>query len=148
MAGLVHFNRKNSISRRGGFEDFYNLLDDFFTDPFPSNRNFSRDTFKMDIEEKENEYIIEAELPGIKKEEINLELHEGRLIIAISKEEKEDVEEKNYVHRERIYSSMSRSIYLGDIKEDSINAKLDEGILLVTVAKKEEDEKRKSIPIE
>lgn len=148
MARLVPFNKRNAMSRRGGFEDFYNVLDDFFSDSWTANRSLSNDTFKMDIAEKEDEYVIEAELPGVKKNEINLELNEGRLRVSIQREEKEEKEEKNYIHRERRYSSMARSVYLGDIEEDDIKAKLEEGVLCITVPKSEEKDKNKKIPIE
>lgn len=148
MAKLVPFNRRNPIRQVGGFEDFYNMLDDFFNEPISTSRSLRHDTFKLDIEEKDNEYVIEAEVPGVKKEEINLELKDGRLCISINREENEEIKEKNYLHKERRYSSMSRSIYLGEIKEEEINAKLEDGVLCIKVPKKEEVEGTKSIPIE
>ena len=67
MAGLVPFNRKITNTLSNGFEDFYNMLDDFFTDNLPTRRSLDRDTFKIDVEEKEKEYQVKAELPGVKK---------------------------------------------------------------------------------
>ena len=74
MAGLILFNRKNnSLARTNtGFEDFYNMLDDFFNDSWLPGRSLARDTFKIDIEETDSEYRIDAELPGVKKEELEL----------------------------------------------------------------------------
>jgi len=43
------------------------MLDDFFNDGFMPSRNLLKDTFKIDIQEKDKEYLVEAELPGIKK---------------------------------------------------------------------------------
>lgn len=139
---------RNTIRRADGFEDFYNMLDDFFNEPLSTGRNLKNDTFKLDIEEKGNEYIIEAELPGVTKEEINLEVNDGRLTISIEREESEERQEKKYLHRERRYSSMSRSIYLGDAKDGDITAKLEDGVLCIIVPKKEEIDKTKTIPIE
>ena len=140
MPGLIPFNRnKNtSLARTGtGFEDFYNMLDDFFNDGFLSNpsRNLLRDTFKIDIQEKDNEYLIEAELPGIKKEEIDLSIDNDNLCISVNREEESNKDGKNYIHRERRSSSMSRRVRLAGAKLEDIKAKLEGGILVVTIPK-------------
>lgn len=138
MAGLVPFNRKNKLIGPS-FEDFYGMLDDFFSDDIVPRRSLIRDTFKLDVEEKDKEYVIEAELPGVKKEEVSLEINEGHLKISIKREEIIDEEKRNFVHKERRYSSMTRSIYLKDAKSEDIKAKLDNGVLNITVPKKESD---------
>lgn len=147
MAGLVPFNRRNGLLRPGNFNDFYNMLDDFFSDTLPS-RNLLSDSFKIDVKENENQYCIEAELPGIKKEEINLDLNEGRLSISV--ERKENIEEKkdNYIHRERRYGSMSRSVYLADVKPESVKAHYKDGILEITVQKEKRSDKNTKIEIQ
>jgi len=136
MSGLIPFNRWGLS--RSGFEDLYNMLDDFFSNTWVPMRSMVRDTFKLDIQETEREYCIEAELPGVKKEEINLELKDdGRLTIAVEREENLQEENKNYVHRERRYSSMQRSIYLRDAKTEGVKAQLNDGILRIIVPKQE-----------
>lgn len=77
-----------------------------------------------------------------------MELNDGRLTISIEREESEERQEKKYLHRERRYSSMSRSIYLGNAKDEDITAKLEDGVLCIIVPKKEEIDKTKTIPIE
>ena len=151
MAGLVPFNRKNSsLARSGtGFEDFYNMLDDFFSDSWMSpGRSLLRDTFKIDIQETESEYRIEAELPGIKKEEINLDAEGDSLLIAVNREEEVNKDNENYIHRERRSSSMSRRIRLANAKLAETKAKLEEGILTVTVPKVEKENSSLKIDIE
>ncbi|HZK33379.1 MAG TPA: Hsp20/alpha crystallin family protein [Tissierellaceae bacterium] len=148
MSKLIPFNRRSPISSVSGFEDFYNMLDDFFNEPLSTRRSLRQDTFKLDIKDKGDQYVIEAELPGVKKDEINLEINDGRLSISIEREEKKEKEEKNYLHRERRYSSMRRSIYLGDVKEEDINARLEEGVLSIEIPKKEGLDETKRIPIE
>lgn len=148
MSGLVPFNRNRSI-KPSGFKDFYDMLDDFFTDTntsFP--RSLAKDTFKVDIQEKGNEYCIEAEIPGAKKEEINLELNDGKLTITVEREKTSEDEQKNYIHRERRYSSMQRSIYLADAETDGIKAKLEDGVLNITIPKEKKKENLKKIDIE
>lgn len=140
MAGLVPFNRRNSSLARSGtdFEDFYNMLDDFFSDSWTSpGRSLLRDTFKIDIQETDSEYRIEAELPGIKKEEIDLGIEEDNLCISVNRNEEVNEDGTNYIHRERRSSSMSRRVRLVNAKLDETKAKLEEGILTVTIPKNE-----------
>jgi len=152
MAGLIPFNRKNSNLARteSGFEDFYNILDDFFNDGLMPSRNLLKDSFKIDIQEKEKEYIIEAELPGVKKDEIDLSIDGDNLCISINRcEEKEEKDEKkNFIHKERRSSSMSRVVRLAGAKLDEIKAKLDEGVLAVTIPKEEKKDSNRKINIE
>lgn len=148
MAGLVPFNRKRGKMLPTGFEGFTNMLDDFFNDNWPYGKSLSNETFKIDIQEKEQEYVVEAQLPGVKKEEINLELNDGRLTISIQREENVDEENKNYIHKESRFCSMSRSVYLADAKQENIKAKLDNGVLRIHVTKDEEAKQSKKIEIE
>lgn len=135
MSGLVPFNKKNRSLIFDDFGDFYNMVDDFFNFNWPSKRNLMKDTFKVDVQEHDNNYLVEAEVPGIDKNEINIEMNEGRLNISIKREESINEEKKNYIHKERRYSSMSRSIYLEDAKSEGIKASLENGVLKINVPK-------------
>lgn len=146
MAGLVPFNRNGSILRPGGVRGFYNMLDDFFSDSILP-RNLGFDTFKIDVKEDEKAYTIDAELPGVKKEEIKLGLNDGRLSISVEREEKVDEEKENYVHRERRYGSYERCVYLADANPDGIEAKLEDGLLKIVVPKQDKDEGKRNIEI-
>ncbi|HRT81632.1 MAG TPA: Hsp20/alpha crystallin family protein, partial [Oscillospiraceae bacterium] len=133
----VPFNRRRNELVNTGFNDFYDVLDDFFSDGFGLRRSLANDTFKVDVKEDDKGYYIEAELPGVKKEELKISLDEGRLSIGVEREEKVDDENKNYVHRERRYCSMRRSIYLPDADAANVSAKLENGELKVNVPKVE-----------
>ena len=137
MSGLIPFNRKHHNLARAGtnYEDFYNMLDDFFSDGIMQNRNLLRDTFKIDIAENEKDYSIEAELPGINKEEIDLNVEDETLTISVNRSEETNNDGKNYIHRERRATSMIRRIRLANAKLDEITAKLEEGVLTVTIPK-------------
>ena len=150
MAKLIPFNRRGtSLSPTvTGFENFYNMLDDFFSDGMMPNRNLLRDTFKIDIEDKENEYLVEAELPGIKKEEIDLNIEEDNLCITVNRSEEVNKDGKNYIHRERRASSMSRRVRLSGANLEEIKAKLEDGILSVTVPKEVKSNASRKINIE
>ena len=143
MAGLVPFNRRGRDLANSGFEDFYYLMDDFFTP-----RSLERSTFKIDVQDEEKQYVIEAELPGIKKEELGLDLDDGRLTISVNHEENTEDKQKNFLHRERRATSMSRAIYLADADADGIKAKMDNGVLTVTVKKQDKQITTRKIEIE
>ncbi len=148
MTGLVPFNRKNTGLLNTGFEDFYNMLDDFFSDSWSPRRSLERDTFKINVQQNDSEYLVEAELPGVNKEEIDVDLNDGRLTVSVKREEKINEEKKNYIHRESRYASMSRSIYLVDADSKGIKAKLDNGLLSITVPRQEKAAKTAKIEIE
>lgn len=143
MAGLVPFNRNRSLKPVG----FGNMLENFFTDPWFQMRNVY-DTFKVDVQERDKDYYIEAEMPGIQKKDVTLELNEGRLAIGVNREEGTDDEKRNYIHRERHYSSLQRTIYLPDAKTEGITARMDNGVLSITVPKEEKMQNRRKIDIQ
>ncbi len=148
MAGLIPFNRKNNEIKPRGFEDFYNMLDDFFNESWPTGRSLVADTFKLDMRDNGNEYLIEAELPGVKKEEVSLDLNDGKLSISVKREENIDKSEKNFIHKERRYGSMQRCIYLADARDEGVSAKLEEGVLKITIPKEVKTETSRKIEIE
>ena len=148
MAGLVPFNHRSNKMINSGFNNFYNMLDDFFGDNWMDSRSLLRDNFKVDVKEEENQYIIEAELPGIKKEEIFLDVDQENLCISVNREEEKKEESKNYIHRERRTSSMARRIRLVDSDLDNIKAKLNDGMLVISIPKKEEVKTSRRIEIE
>ena len=122
----------------------FDLFDDFFRgDDFFTRREQS--IMKTDIREKDDKYIIEMDLPGYEKENINLELKEGYLTVSAKVERETDNSEKErYVHKERFYGECSRSFYVGeDITEQDIHAEFKNGILKVNIPKKEA---KKEIP--
>jgi HSP20 family protein len=147
MSGLVPFNRKRGLKPRG-FDDFYNVLDDFFNDSWLTSKSVSYGTFKVDIQDKENEYLVEAELPGVQKEEVDIGINDGRLSISIKREENIEEDKKNYIHKERKICSMERAMYLEDAKSEDIKAKLENGVLTIIVPKKEKEDRARKIDIE
>lgn len=135
MFKLTPFN--TSSQKRDNFVDFYDVIDDFFnTSPFRSLRH---DTFKIDVEEKDNMYEIVADLPGINKEDLNVSYDDQTLTIAVEKQDEteEKDEEKKYLHRERHQISMKRSLYLPNVDPSKIRAKLDQGVLTLHAEKTE-----------
>ena len=119
----------------------FNLFDDFFDDDFFSKKDKS--LMKTDIRETKDKFIIDMDLPGFSKENINLSLKNGYLEIS-AKVEKEDNsdEEAKYVRKERFYGECSRSFYVGDdVTEEDIQAEFKNGILKIEVPKVNPEEK-------
>ena len=148
MTGLIPFNTRYAALPTG-FEGFRDMLDDFFTDGHGLRKRLDRldkNTFKLDVEETPEAFRVQAELPGVKKDEIGLEFNDGVLTISVKKEEAEEETKKNYLHRERYLTSMSRKIHLADAKADGVKARLEDGVLSITLEK--ERKVNKVIPIE
>ena len=148
MAGLVPFDRNRGIRPVAGWDGFYNMLDDFFNDTAFFRKNLMDDTFKVDVAESENEYAVEAELPGIDKDAVEIAFRDGRLSISVRQEENKDEEKKNYIHKERRVSSMQRSVYLANAASEGVTAKMENGVLQITVPKVQSKENSYKIDIE
>ena len=118
-------------------------LDDIFDNFVTTNRN----EMKCDIYEKEGNYHIEIDVPGFNKNDISIEVKDGYLIVTAEKNQEENVNEKNYIKRERTYGKYQRSFYLGELDVDNIDATLNDGTLKVVVPKKEITENKKVIEI-
>ena len=133
MFDLVPFRNRNrrDMKERDSFNE---MMSDFFDDAF----QMIDTNFKTDIKEKDDEFLIEAELPGLDKEDINLELTDDKhLIISAINEEVNKDEGENYIRRERRRGRYQRSFYIENVKEDEIDASYDNGILEVVLPKKE-----------
>lgn len=127
-----------------------NLFDDFFGDfPFFDNgmqnvekklygHNASR-MMSTDIKQKDDGYELEMDLPGFKKEDIQISLEDGYLTISAAKGLDENSEEKtHYIRRERYVGTCSRSFYVGQtITQDQIRAEFHHGILKLFVPKED-----------
>ncbi len=148
MASLIPFNKRGTDIFNSSFDSFQNMLDDFFVDGWPFRRNLMGDTFKIDVQEENGQYIVEADLPGVQKGDVNLSLDDGRLTISVNKEENIEQKNKNYLHKERRYCSMSRSIYLADADSQGVKAKLENGVLTVNVPKTQKSDTSIKIDID
>lgn len=125
------------VPRRNNFD----LFDDFFGDDFFTKR--PSNLMKTDIREKKDKYVIDVDLPGFEKENINISLNNGYLEISAKVErENNNDDEERYVRQERFYGACSRNFYVGDdITEEDISAEFKNGILKIEVPKKEEQVK-------
>ena len=128
-----------------------NLFDDDWMD-FPFDR-FDRDMMKTDIREHEEGYELDIDLPGFKKDEINVQLDNGYLTISAAKGLDKDEQDKKgkYIRKERYAGAMQRSFYVGDaVTQEDVKAKFEDGILRLSIPKKDAKavETKKTIAIE
>lgn len=128
------------IPRGFGFSD---LFDSFLNDGYYS----SKISNKCDIFEKDGQYFLELEVPGLNKDNINIELEDEYLTISASKEEEKEDNSKNYIRKERTFESMQRKFYVGDIDEEKIKADFKDGILNISFPKKDKETNKKQITI-
>ncbi len=130
------------------------LFDDWMGFPFRSlesetdrklyGKNAAR-VMKTDLKEHDDGYELSVDLPGFKKDQIELQLQNGYLTISASKGVEEDGKDKKgrIVHQERYTGSMTRSFYIGEnVSEEDIKAKFEDGVLTLDFPK----EKPMSLP--
>jgi HSP20 family protein len=92
-------------------------------------------SFKADIKETAQEYIVEAELPGMKKDQIVVELKENYLTISAEQNEEIREEKSNYVRRERRQGNIKRSFYVENVDNEKVSANYNDGLLTIVLPK-------------
>ncbi|BAE85456.1 Hsp20/alpha crystallin family protein [Desulfitobacterium hafniense] len=139
MFDLVPFEGRNSgLPRKSrNLFDIDSIFENFFNDTlFPAFYSQSGQ-MRVDIRENEKEFIVEAELPGVNKEDIQIDCTEDRLTITVQKTESTEEQKDNYIRKERKASSMARSFAIANIRHEEITAKYENGLLTVTLPKHE-----------
>lgn len=134
MFEMVPFRKNNGLTKRGDY--FNNLFDEFFNDDFLPT-SFKNNGFNVDVKETDDAYLVEADLPGMKKDAINLEYKEGYLTISAKRDDVVEDKKDSYVRRERRYGEFKRSFYVDNIEKDKINASFNDGVLKITLPKNE-----------
>ena len=140
MSSLVPYgrNRNRELSP-------FQIMRSFFDDPFFSDLGLTTYSswggIRADVKDNGNEYLVEADMPGIPKDKINLDVNNGVLTISANEESEQKEEKSNYIYRERRWGSVSRSFSLENIDENNINAEYKDGVLLVHLPKKEQVKK-------
>lgn len=94
---------------------------------------------KTDIREKDDQYELAVDLPGFKKDEINLDVKDGYLTISAQKGLDKDEENKKgrILRQERYAGVCSRSFYVGDVKPEEVKAKYESGVLTIALPKED-----------
>ncbi len=137
MFALTPFGRRFGVDSYNPFREFENMEKSFFGSGALAE-------FKTDIREKDGKYILEADLPGFRKEDIRISLDGDYMTItAERKAENEEKDEKgNYIRSERSFGSFSRTFDLSGVDSEKIDASYQDGVLSVIMPKKEKEEKK------
>ena len=134
MYSLLPFGRYSNNSLNSLFDEFERSF-------FPVDRS-QMPAFRTDIKDEGDHFLLEADLPGFRKEDIDLHLQDG--LLTITAKHDETVENKDeggkYVCRERRVGSFTRSFNVSGIQEDAISASYENGVLKLTLPKQGEPE--------
>ena len=132
MFELIPYGRKRSVTWYNPFEELESMQRRYFGDV--------AEDFKTDIRDNGESYLLEADLPGFKKEDISVDIEGDTL--TIHAERSGETEEKDgkgaYVKRERCYGSFSRSFDMTGIRTEDVAAAYENGVLKLTLPKKQE----------
>lgn len=126
---------------------FSSLIDKFFNDSVV-RAGYSSFVPNVDIIENENSYELHVEVPGMKKEDFNIELKDNNLTVSGERKFTSEKKEKNFYSMETKYGSFSRSFTLPEnVDSSKINAKYNDGILELTIPKDEKKALKSTIKV-
>lgn len=140
------------ITRFDPFKDFQNMQK-VFNNYYPTNadQDTSISAFAPSVNTREGEYAyhIDVDLPGVKKEDINIDVNKGKLTISGQREHKEEVKEEDYYKVESSFGKFQRMFTLPEnVDSENITAKCDAGVLEVVIPKLEVDKNVKKIEVQ
>ena len=127
MASMIPYRSVFGIRPTSLFDAFDDMMD-MASAPLAK-------AFPIDVEDKGDAYEIKAYFTGVSKDDIDVELNEGRLSIAVKVEEKEEDKGKNYLQKEFTSYSATRGVYLKDASSQGLSARYADGVLTVNVPK-------------
>ncbi len=132
MFELSPFRRSHSMSVYDPFREMEEMEKRFFHD-MPAE-------FRTDIQDTGKAYVLEADLPGFKKDDIHIDIEDDRLTIRAERHTEAEQKDKknNYVRCERSYGAYERSFDISQVKASEIDAEYKDGVLKLTMPKKEE----------
>ena len=137
MLNMVPYRSNRNVAPRGFFDDF---TSDFFK-PLLDGFGMIRpdQAMKVDVKDEGDRYTLEADMPGVSKDNLKVEVANGTLTISADYDEKKEEkgEDDKYVYRERRCGSMRRSFNVDGIREDDITAEFKDGVLKLTLPKQE-----------
>ena len=142
MASMVPYRSVFGLRPATSLFDAFDDMMDLASAPM------STKAFPMDVEDKGDSYEVKAYLTGVSKDDIDVELNEGRLSIAVKVEEKEEDKGKNYLQKEFTSYSATRGVYLKDAACEGLSARYADGVLTVSVPKIVEKKKVTKISID
>lgn len=148
MKTITKYEPFSELARFEPMWDVNDFLSRFMLRPFVRSGLEMEPQIKMDVKETEGMYLLKAEIPGVKKDDIHVTVDGGRVSISAEiKQEKETREGERWVRTERLYGMATRTCDLGDeIDQGKVEAKYVDGVLELTLPKKK-GAVHKEIPI-
>lgn len=141
MTSMIPYTSLDRALRSWPFDS----MDDFFAPLAKVTGDYG---FKMDVEDAGDAYVVSAELPGVTKDQVDVELNEGRLSISVDKKESDEKKDKTYLQKETSEWQASRGVYLKDAAREGLSAKLEGGVLKVNVPKQQKQSNVTKVTIE
>lgn len=136
MFEMMPFTRSHGVDLYRPFRDLEEMERSLFS-------NSGASAFKTDIRDAGDAYVLESDLPGMKKEDIHIDIDGDRLSISAERSASREEKDENggYIRCERSYGSFSRSFDISGIRADEISAAYEDGVLKLTLPKQ-----TKSVP--
>lgn len=133
MFDLIPFENMIMDNANSSLSD---IFDTFFNDDLTKMFNME-ESIKTDIKEKDDSYLLKAELPGVNKEDLQLDYNDGYLTISAVQNTNFENKNDNYFGQEKCCKQVSKSFYFDNVDKEKIQAKFQDGILGVILPKKE-----------
>lgn len=129
MFGLTPYRRDNSRSMTNYFDDFEKAF-------FGGLPSFGWGTFRTDILDKGDKYLLKADLPGVDKKDIHIDIDGDELTVRVEHDESKEENTESFVRRERAYGTYCRSFDVSNVEAGSITAAYRDGVLELSLPKK------------
>ena len=139
MLNMIPYRSERGLAPRGFFDEFAgDFFKPFFEGPFGGMLRPER-AMKVDVRDDGDHYTLEADMPGVTRDDVKVEVTNGVLTLSAGYDEsKEDKDaEDRYVYRERRCGSVSRSFNVEGIREEDITARFRDGVLTLELPKRE-----------
>lgn len=142
MFDLRPFNRK----REDLFEKFAKTFDEVFDQNLFPTFDGKLKSLRTDIQEGKDAYLVQADLPGFAKDDIEIELENNQLTIRAKREENKETKDKKNktIRQERHFGEFVRSFYVDNIDEEKVEATLEDGVLNIKLPKIKKDDEEPS----
>ncbi len=150
MANITRFNPTRDLASFDPFNDIEDLFRGFFLRPFSWGSVDRAGQMKVDVTENDKDFRVLAEIPGVRKEDIDVTINGDEIAISAEVKKEKNVKDKEGAMRrsERYYGKVYRAFSLGDkVDEAKVEAKYSDGVLTLTLPKKEPSEAKKRIAV-
>lgn len=123
------------------YDKFSQMFDEMFNQDFLPSLNGKFNSLRTDITETKDAYLVEADLPGFSKDDIQIELENNQLTIRAKREESTEMKDDNdkVIRQERHFGEFVRSFYIDNVDQDKVEARLDNGVLKLKLPKIDPD---------